>query len=217
MDAEYLSKLSDKYSNSVIARAFVAAIPYAGGSLDIILSNNSQRFEKRRIEKIFDFLHNELSAIAENKINKSFLESEEGYDLIYKATIAAKETRQNEKLLLYARIVKSALNNDKTYKDGDPELFLKIIQELSVSELRVSWLLYKLKANPPKDYEGNDSTMLARLYPEYTSEDLVSIFLRLEKTGLIKELVGSYIGYGGGTYNITNLFKRLIEYIETME
>ena len=63
----------------------------------------------------------------------------------------------------------------------------------------------------------NDAFWLAKHYPMFEKDELDYILPRLEKTGLVKELVGSFIGYGGGTYNPTPLFDQFIGYIERNE
>ena len=53
--------------------------------------------------------------------------------------------------------------------------------------------------------------------PEFDKDELISIFSRLEREGLIKEDVGNYFGYDGGSYFINPLFKKFIEYIGQLD
>jgi hypothetical protein len=43
----------------------------------------------------------------------------------------------------------------------------------------------------------NDAWGLSKHYPEFDKDELISIFVRLERTGIVKKLVGSFIWYGG--------------------
>ncbi len=45
-------------------------------------------------------------------------------------------------------------------------------------------------------------------------KDLDFLLKRLEKSGLIKEVVGLYVGYEGGVYVITETFRKLMGYLE---
>ena len=40
------------------------------------------------------------------------------------------------------------------------------------------------------------------------------IFSRLERNGLIKEVIGTYLGYYGGAYIITDTFRDLMSFLE---
>jgi hypothetical protein len=59
----------------------------------------------------------------------------------------------------------------------------------------------------------NDAYWFSKNYPQYSEEELEFMLLRIEKTGLLKEVVASFIGYGGGQYNPTPLFSRFVEFI----
>lgn len=112
----------------------------------------------------------------------------------------------------------------KEYEKDDPEMYLRIIEELSVKELRVAKILYELKTFNSTELEEvskrnaenlkNDAALLSYFYPEFDEDDLISIFVRLERTGLIKEMIGNYFGYAGGLYDINPLFKKLLNFIE---
>jgi hypothetical protein len=219
-----LIQASKVYADQTLVRAAINAIPFVGSSLDILLSSSGQNFVIKRIETLIAELNNQLGQLDKSKINHDFLETEEGFDLVVKAFNSASRTRQNEKLKLYAKIIKGALTEGKEYQEDDPELYLKIIEELSVKELRVAKCLYELKEvkkkNPEQDNPNgkqdgmtNDAWWLSKQYPEFDKDELVSIFIRLERTGLIKELVGSFLGYGGGQYLVNPLFKKFIDFI----
>jgi hypothetical protein len=219
-----LVQASKVYADQTVVRAAINAIPFIGGSLDILLSSTGQNFVIKRIETLISELNVQLQQLDNSKINHEFLETEVGFDLVIKAFNSASRTRQNEKLKLYAKILKGALTEGKEYQEDDPELYLQIIEELSVKELRVAKCLFELKEvkkihpeqdNPDNNQDGmtNDAWWLSKQFPEFDKDELVSIFVRLERTGLIKELVGSYIGYGGGQYLINPLFKKFITFI----
>ncbi|PIF34537.1 hypothetical protein CLU81_5192 [Flavobacterium sp. 9] len=221
---EKLVQASKAYSDQIVLRAAINAIPQIGGSLDILLSSSGQNFVIKRIEEFVSELSHQIEQLDTSKINYDFFEKEEFYDLIIKAFNSASRTRQSEKLQLYAKIVKGALIEGAEYEEDDPELYLKIIEELSVKELRVAKFLYEIKTLNSTELEevskrngenlNNDAALLSNLYPEFDEDDLISVFVRLERTGLIKEMVGNYFGYAGGLYDITPLFKKLLNFIE---
>ena len=221
-----LIEASKMYGDQTIVRTMINAIPYVGSSIDLLLSSAGHKFTIKRIEKFIDALKEEISRLKEAQINKDFLNTEEGFDLIIKALNSAARTRHQEKLNLFALIVKSALTKDKFYEEDEPEFFLKIVEELSINEFKVAKYLYELKEmkkekldenNANKKGMTNDASVLSQCHPEFDENELVSTFVRLERIGLIKELVGTYVGYSGGVYLVNPLFRRLMNFIETVE
>jgi len=221
---ESITKASKIYAEQTVLRAAINLIPYVGGSFDILLSSSGQNFVAKRIESFIEELRKEISKLDDRKINHTFLKSEEGFDLIMKGFNSASRTRQKEKLKLYANIIKNALTIGKINNEDEPEFFLKIIEELSIKDLQAGLLLFDLRSGKIKIPEKNkaaqnglslsDSEILSIVFDDLDKDTLVSNFLRLERTGLIKERVGSYIGYGGGKYLINPLFDRLINFLE---
>lgn len=193
-----LIKASKVYSDQTLIRAGINAIPFVGGSLDILLSSAGQNFVMKRIQNFIEQLETQVSQLDESKINADFLKTEQGFDLIVKVFNSASKTRQNEKLKLYAKIIKESITLGKQYQEDDPEIYLRIIEDLSVTELRVAKRLFDIKEKKvalteDEQKQGNDAAVLAFKYPEFDKDELISILVRLERTGLIRELVGMYL------------------------
>lgn len=220
-DIKFYSKFYNDLTHLKIA---VTSIPFLGSQLDMYLSAPGQKFIEERFEYMIEQLQEELVEIEEYLLNKEIIASEEGFDIIQKTFIATAKTRQREKLKLFAKILKgSFIKRKKLY---DPELYLKIVDELSVRELEIALLLYEVKIKSKIKIEGknesedgmtNDPYWFSKHYPKFSKDELEFTLLRLEKTGLVKELVGSFIGYGGGQYNPTTLFSDFINFIENNE
>jgi hypothetical protein len=214
-----LLRASEVYADQVLIRASINAIPFIGGSIDVLLSSFGQKFVIKRIENFLTELNHEISLLDSKKINHDFLNSEEGFDLIIKSFNSASRTRQQEKLKLYAKILKNALTNQKTYSEEEPEMFLEIIEGLSTREFRVATLLFRQKAKmkPHESVRTVDFASLAKENPEFNKDELVYILVRLEKTGLIKEHIFTIHGAGGDSYQINKLFVRLMDFIDASE
>lgn len=216
-----LIEASQVYGDQIVIRSLVNLIPSIGGALDLLLSSTGQNFIIRRIESLLRNLELELSQLHEEAINKDFLNSEQGFDLVVKAFNSASRTRQEEKLAFYARILKNSLDNSKEFEEDEPEIFLSIVESLSVQELRVLKCIFESKdhkdQNPTNSSTsfGTSAHTLAELYPEFDKDELVSILIRLERTGLIKEVIAMHFGYSGGAYEINPLFVRLMDFLKT--
>ncbi len=225
-----MNELKDKlvlaskvYGDQILLRAAINAIPTIGGPIDILLSFSGQNFVIKRIETFIKELNEQVSQLTEDKINKDFLTTEQGFDLIVKAFNSASRTRQQEKLRLYSKIVKGTLIEGKEFEEDEPEMFLRVIEELTVKELKIARCLYELKEtkeqneNDGIDCGENDADWLSNKYKEFDKDELISIFIRLERTGLIRELVGMYMGYMGGRYLINPLFKKFMTFIDEIK
>ncbi len=211
--------LSTFYGELSSLRAAVSAIPLVGTYLDLTLSMSGQKFVEERLDYLILQLHKELDEVKEAVMDNTFLQTEEGYDLVIKTLASGAKTRQRQKLELLAKVLRGAYTGKATIHD--PELYIKIIDELSERELEVAFLLYSVKTewktNPPKgDNSGvmsRDPVWFSANYPMYTQDELEFILPRLEKTGLIKERTGSYMGYLGSSYEPTPLLGYFVNYI----
>ena len=209
------------YKDLTTLRVAISSIPYVGSQLDLYLSAPGQKFVEERLQYLIEQLQEKMNNIQEEKVDKKVFNTEEGFDLLQKTFIAAAKTRQREKLKLFAKIISCALTKKK--KKHDPELYLKIVDELSERELEIAFLLYDVKEKRKIKVEGkneeqdgmiNDYSWFSQHYPAYSKEELEFTLPRLERTGLVKELVGSFISYSGGQYNPTSLFADFISFIE---
>lgn len=214
-----VSKALEVYCNNTIFRIMITHIPYVGNYLDLIFSTEGQKIVQRRIMFLLDQLQSEISKIDEQTLNKDFLKSEEFFDLLIKTFEAAVRTRHNEKTKYYAKILRSSIINDNYFK-YEPEEYLEILSELSLQELELVKTIYNSQnAVPQKD--GEDTLAWANrcgwedIVQSYSmrKEDIDFLLKRLERSGLIKEVVGMYLGYGGGIYIINNTFRKMMKFI----
>ena len=213
---------SNFYNEMILLRGLISVIPYVGPLLDYTFSMPGQKFVEERLEFLINELHNEMKEVKEAIIENRFLDTEEGYDLIQRTFVAAARTRQKEKLKLFAKVLRGAYTKKDTVHD--PELYVKIVDELSERELEAAILLYSVKLkrksmseeeiSPFSDGIGNDPYWFSKYYPQFSKEELEYILLRLAKTGLFKEQTGAYMGNTGYSYNATSLLSSFINYIE---
>jgi len=209
------------YNDMSALRAAISAIPFIGTFLDLTISLPGQKFAEERLEYLISQLQEEIANVKDAIVDNTFLKTEEGYDLIQRTFIAGAKTRQKEKLQLFAKILRGAYLQQQS--NHNPELYVSIVDELSARELEALFLLYReketWKLNTPKDTTNNgrmlsDAEWFSHHYRQFPKGELEYIFPRLERTGLIKEVTGSYMGLVGGTYNSTPLCNLFISFIE---
>lgn len=215
--------LSSFYGELNSLRAAISNVPLVGTYIDLNLSMPGQKYIEERLEYLIAELRKEMEQVQEAVMDNAFLKTEEGYDLITKVFTAAAKTRQKDKLKLFAKVLRGAYT--RKINVHDPELYVKIIDELTARELEIAMLLYRVKTewktNPPSgDNKGDmlkDPIWFSTHYPEYSKEELEFSLPRLERTGLIKEQTGTYSGNLGSHYNPTPLIAYFVKYIEENE
>lgn len=212
---EKLEKASEIYAENTYIRALVNAIPYIGGSLDTLFYSKGQKILEERILILLKNLKEDIELTEEKMVKKDFIDTEEFFDLIVKAINASTKTKSKEKIKLYSKVLKGSLTLEHT-NEYDPYTYLTIIEELSFKEIEVARCLYELKEIRKYKYQDgltNDAQILSKEYTNLQIDELPFLLLRVEKSGLIKEKVGSFLGYGGGQYEITDVFKKLMKFL----
>ena len=102
-----------KYEGNTVLRVIVNLIPYVGGSLDVALNKWSQ-IKQRRIDALMGAINEELEGIQDDLINKSYLESDEFYDLVYQIVNNALANMCPETRSAYDKVVRFAVLNEET-------------------------------------------------------------------------------------------------------
>jgi len=211
--------LSSFYGELNTLRTAISNIPVLGAYIDLTLSMQGQKYVEERLEYLINQLREEMEHIQDAVMNNSFLQTEEGYDLIVRTFSAAAKTRQREKLTMFAKVLRGAY----TFKNEphDPELYIKLIDELSVRELFVAKIFCELAISEDEKEDEEPSTYdaisLSAKHPEYTRDELQFILPRLEKVGLLKILMVTSFGYSEGTYIPTNQLIIFMRYVEANE
>lgn len=214
---KYGEELLEKYNENSALRVVASLII---GPLDTFLSSEGQKIVQRRMISLLNCLKIEMKSIREETINKDYLESEEFYDLVFMAFEAASRTRNNNKIQWYAKILKNSFIKEKDV--FLPEDYMNILKELTEDEIQVASELFRRQGKKKlEDFENQMA--FAKGCGWDTFQDYLNvthprkylfILSRLEKSGLIKEITGTYQDYDGGIYFITDTFRDLMEFLE---
>ncbi len=128
---EALVKASEKYSDQIVIRALMQAIPCVGGSLDTLFSGAGTKMQMRRIESFLEELKNQFDSM---QCAPQYNE-EEFLDLVVSAIDLAAKTRHKEKHNIYASIVYHHVNENIELEES--EAALKLISELDPAHFRI--------------------------------------------------------------------------------
>jgi hypothetical protein len=218
--AKASARASEVYVQNTWLRAAINLIPYIGGSLDVVLASRGSLHQKRIIE-LLESLKEEMSHIKGERIDSAYLESPEFSDIVLKLMEASLRTRDREKMRLYAKFLRGAVliqDRSQTLLED----YLATLIELTPNELEVARAIYEQQRD--SELEPNESTLqwawrkgwkdLPNQVTSVSKDDLPFVLLRIEKSGLVKELTGSYVGYEGGVFVVTDTFRKIMRFID---
>lgn len=221
--SDKLKPAIEKYSENALLRASISAIPFIGSPFDIFLATKAQKIVNDRIMNLFNELKEEMSTLESKIVDKEYIDSEEFFDLFIKTIEMTAKTRSKEKVKLYAKLLKGA-TKFQDRKKYFLEEYLQVLSELTMKELEVAKAIYKQQREKQRKDENELQWALRcgweeveKECPSIPEEDFRFIFLRLQKSGLVKEIVGGFFDYKGGVFVITQVFRKIMKCLEQDE
>jgi len=217
--SDKLKPAIEKYSENALLRASISAIPFIGSPFDVFLATKAQKIVNDRIMNLFNELIAEMSTLEDRMVDKDYIDSEEFIELFTKTIETASKTRSKEKIKLYAKLLKGA-TKFQDRKKYSPEEYLQVLSELTMKELEVAKAIYKQQRKEKRKDENELQwalrcgwEKLEKDCPLIPKEDFQFILLRLEKSGLIRELPAGWLGEGG-IFVITDVFRKIMKYLK---
>lgn len=206
----------EKYSENSLYRAGINAIPYIGGSLDILLTSGIQKKTQERFEKFLSELENQIRGIDESKLNYTYLESEEFYDLFVQTSNLAVRTRLSEKIKAYSAILTSSLTSE--FKNNlKAEDILNIIEGLTENDIRLIKLISDYWESEDVKKINRDTVFEASSLSEMSinlSEEFIFLgLLRLIKNSLIIKHPVRSAPIPNLSFTVTPMFEVIKDYI----
>lgn len=116
----------------------VASIPYIGSSIDAMFSGYGEKIRQRRIDQTITILKDDMAKTEQKKIDKTFLDGEEFYDLVLRVFRYSLRTRHSKKITLYCKILAGSVLLDNRNERHSAEDFLGFVSELSLIDIRVA-------------------------------------------------------------------------------
>lgn len=221
----FFQKLSNKYIDSSLLRALIQAVPYAGGSLDTLMSESGQKFKEQRIENLLGHLSKEIEKIGSKQPVPNNSNSEELYDMMLFALEKSTRTRSEEKRKRFAKILANQISSPIDWDVADS--IIRIISELSEPHIRLLQLALDvpscqgafmgLKVITFSNFKGGPEngiqpTLIPPLFPGMDESILKLLCMELVGMGLLKDEGVGRLGTAAMTYFIaTDIAKTLID------
>lgn len=195
-----------KYEGNTVLRVIVNLIPYVGGSLDVALNKWSQ-IKQRRIDELMGAINEELEGIQDDLINKSYLESDEFYDLVYQIVNNALANRCPETRIAYAKVVRFAVLNEET--TANLEDIIRQVEGMREKDL------FFLRALKSLLLSGMDLTgeALSSSITGYDSLECERMLYRFENLGLLEHPRNMMTRLGTMVFHKLPLFDKLVSYL----
>jgi hypothetical protein len=223
-----VERAAEVYANTPALYLPVLAIPEIGPIIDTLFRHKAGEILHQRYTELWQATKAEVNRIDMDKIDKSFFDSEEGYDLIVKAIHAAFETANKDKMRLYARILISSAILDKAKFRYYSKDFISLLLDLLPADLAVAREIYKQQKDTPADIidpEVTNELQIVRNSGFYRLAESIKLekaefdfaLTKLVKAGLIRQVVGSYMDNRGDAYRITHTFRKMMDLIEDPE
>ena len=130
----------DHFKNILIS--LVAAAPYVGGPISILLDKYIPERRQKRIVEFYDDLFDEMKKLDKKKINQEYLKSEEFGYLIEETTECVSKAYQKEKIKAYKNILINSLTDTQTNQDVK-EIYLHLVDELTDYDIEVLKHIYR--------------------------------------------------------------------------
>jgi hypothetical protein len=147
-----LRKLSADYNANWPLRSLVQAIPFVGGSLDVLLSGAGANYHYQRIEDFLRKLQGRLSRLDQMLAIDDLQPSEPLYDYVMRVFDAVRRTRSSEKRQRFANLVTHQISKQLAWDEAEAAASLLD----SLSELQVEILVYAQRLSPCAAIGGTD-------------------------------------------------------------
>lgn len=202
-------EVSKKYCSSPILRVLVNAIPYAGGSLDLLLSAKWAEQHSKRLNDFITKTQEELGKLQENVLRKDLLESAEFYDLVYRIANDVISSRFDQTRTAYARIIKSAVTGEDTFISL--EELVQHISDLGEMDYQFIEAINKLIHSGEVITGVTMSNELS--FYGYSVIDCERHLYRLEMQGVLDHERNSLFRRGAMPFEVLPFFKKIVSYL----
>ncbi len=184
-------------------------------ALDTALDTKIQNMRESRIKAFFEEL--DKGSI---KLTNEVIQSEDFLHAFFATTKAALNTRREEKIRMFARLLHQAASQDNLSNyASEYEEYLNILDELSYREIRILFMLERYEKEHPVEGEENELQRASKFWGKFTQEtkktfhisdeEIASILTRLNRTGCYETIVGNYFDYRGGKGKLTAVYYKL--------
>ena len=192
-----ISKVQQRYADTLSLRASVQAIPYIGGSLDTLLAGRVAQIHLERVEKFASDLAHRLAAVESAAAN---LNDEAFADLMLSTFEKVARTRSDQKRSRFAEIITNQVAKPTLWEESEnavrllsdlEDIHIEIIEaalSAPIAEGAFSGLrIISLDAVPIDSMKQGGTVSLLASFPHYGTAALRMACAELTSKGLLHD------------------------------
>ena len=223
MNTETIEQLGNRYQTSPLIRSIIQVIPLGiGSAVDVALDTKIENIRHDRAREFFDEL--EKGTV---QLTQEMIESEDFLHCYFSTFKAALNSHRREKICYFARLLTSSITLSKIPTIDEYEEYLSILDDLSFRELEILIVLSRYEKEYFLQGDKNPLQRANRFWEQFSLEvcskfsisdgELDGMLARLNRTGLYKTIIGTYVGYNGGRGELTPIYAKLEKMIRAEE
>ena len=218
METNAIANLAEQYSDKPIVRSLLQLIP-GWGIADTLLQQRVNEIRSERLKIFF----NEL-ADGKHELNEELIKSEDFLHSYFCTIKAVINTRQREKIRLLARLLDASIEADASSCPDEYEELLSVLDSISLREFKALVELFRLENKNPRGDSENELQNALGYWGHFRAHviELIGVpessftafMAKIERTGLYLRITGGYLDYAGDIGRTTELFRRLLQFVE---
>lgn len=202
-------EISKRYEANPFLRILVNAIPYAGGSIDVLLSAKWSEFHSKRVEDFITKTQTEMAELQETSVRKDLLESPEFYDLVYRIAQDVISSRFDQTRTGYARVIKSAVTGDESIISLE-----ELVQQISdLGEMDIQFIIAIKKLIQSGQIITGETMSIELAKYGYSVMDCERHLYRFGTHGLLDYQRNSLFRRGTMPFDVLPFFHKLVSYL----
>jgi hypothetical protein len=148
-----MKKLMKLYEKPLI-KSLIDLIPYAGSSINTLISSAVEKYKTERLTVFYDELANGKIELTDDIVQK------EDFLHCYFSTIeAVLKTKRREKIEYFGRLFNRAITTDIIEDTDQYEDYLNMLDELTYYEIEVLLKLHRLEETESKTFKRDPNTI----------------------------------------------------------
>jgi len=213
-----VGKLSLLYDEKPMIRALLQLVP-SWGVANSLLQQRVDEIRSDRLKTFFDEL-----AIGKIELSEELIKSEDFLHCYFSTLRASLNTRQREKIRMFAKLLNSSLTQPNPASADEFEELLAVLDMVTLREFEVLNDLRKNELHHPPKAEENEVQNARHYWDNFRKESIQKLFIpenvftafmaKLERTGLYLRITITVTDYEGDIGRTTPLFARLLEFIK---
>lgn len=202
-------EISKWYKSNPFLRMLVNAIPYVGGSIDVLLSAKWGEFHSKRVEDFIIKTQKELAEIQEASLRKDILESPEFYDLVNRIAQVVISSRFDQTRTGYARVIKSAVTGGESFISLE-----ELVQQISdLGEMDIQYIIAINNLNHSGQTIAGEAMSNELAKYGYSVMDCERHLYRFVTHGLLDYQRNALFRQGTMPFDVLPFFHKIVSYL----